>query len=86
MTNENNNFRENILEEISEKSQPPEVPKTKKPRMSHNSESVNEDTRSDMDRNVFLSSLNEKIQSKKGADKSLKETSEVEEVDAVHFR
>ena len=77
------------MEEISEKSQPPEVPKTKKPRMSHNSESVNEDARSDMDRNVFLSSLTEKIQSKsnsKGADKSLKETAEVEEVDAVHFR
>ena len=77
------------MEEISEKSQPPEVPKTKKPRMSHNSESVNENTSNDMDRNVFLSSLNEKIQSKnnsKGADKSLIETAEVEEVDAVHFR
>ena len=77
------------MEEISEKALPPEVPKTKKPRLSHNFESVNEDARSDMDRNVFLSSLNEKIQSKnnsKGVDKTLEETAEVEEVDAVHFR
>ena len=84
---ENNDFRENdALEEISEKSLPPEVPKTKKPRVSQN---YDNDVRSDMDKDAFLSSLNEKIQSKnnsKGPDSSVKETSEVEEVDAVHFR
>jgi len=87
----NNDVLENILEDTAEKQLPPEVPKTKKPRVSYNSESDN-DTRTDVDRDVFLSSLNKKIQSKnnmKGQETffSLQESSEVEEeVDAVHHR